>query len=186
MGKRIWFDAIDSVGSFPDGRIKMDVVFEDGKGEEFVWTPRWNDIMSLYQEAERVEEINVQEGRWLDDLRDGKQFSDEVITEIAKILGDTRTGREISDFFSAAGFPDISHDGSTKWRFARRELRELNEDDYTQILQIIEKLADPKQYLSREDDHEIVMKRLNNALEFESLHVTEDGRIITSKQDGEV
>ena len=82
--KREFFDKIDSVGTFPDNRIKMDIIFQDSNGNEYVWTPKWEEVMSIYAESERVEEMNLAGGEWLEELKEKKQFSDEVLDELAK------------------------------------------------------------------------------------------------------
>ena len=40
-----------------------------------------------------------------------------ALKRFAEIIGDAFSGSEITDLFRKAGFPDIGHDGGTKWRF---------------------------------------------------------------------
>ena len=60
--KRLWFQRHNSAGHFPDGRLKLDVFFEDSDGTSYVWTPNWANTRSFFTEASRVEQLNVPRG----------------------------------------------------------------------------------------------------------------------------
>jgi len=194
---RLYFDKINSVGTFPDNRIKMDIVFQDGRGNEYVWTPKWEEVMSIYAESERVEELNVAEGKWLDDIKEKKEFSIEVLYEIAELIVKDRSMHEIAEFFESAGFDGEYFRYSTTDLDVRSEkeklgnricatknkMTELNEEDYRYIVQVVSKLGDPKQYIGEEDQHEKVIDDLNRALEFENMMVTNDGRVLPLKRE---
>jgi cell division protein ZapD len=197
--KRVFFDKIDSVGTFPDNRIKMDIIFQDSNGNEYVWTPKWEEVMSIYAESERVEEMNLAGGKWLEDLKEKKQFSDEVLDELAEVIADGRSTDEIADFFEIVGFDademryNLSHDDplrskaeghSNRVYIAKEKLQELNSEDYRYVVQIVQKAADPKQYIGEQEKHQEVVEKLNTALEFENLRVTEDGRVLPIEKDG--
>ncbi len=57
--KRLWFQQIDSMGQFPDGRIKLEVTFKDDLRQVYVWTPRWKEeVEPLFLAGLRVEKTN--------------------------------------------------------------------------------------------------------------------------------
>lgn len=182
------FARIDSVGTFPDNRIKMDIIFQDSNGNEYVWTPKWEEMMSIYAESKRVEE-----------LKDKKQVSDEVLDEVAEVIADSRNTDEIADLFEILGFDgdemryNLSHIDPLRPRVeghhnrvyvAREKLKELNSEDYRYVVQVVQKVADPKQYIDNQEKHQEVVEKLNTALEFENLRVTEDGRVLPREGDG--
>lgn len=196
--QRLYFDQIDSVGTFPDDRIKMDIVFQDSSGDEYVWTPKWEEVMSIYAESERVEELNLAGGEWLDELKEKKQFSLEVLDEIAAVIANDRSTDEIADFFKAAGFPDDSlrynlgptdplksqvESRDNRVGMTRRKLEELNDQDYRHVIQAIQKAADPKQFIGEDDAHQEAITQLNQALEHEHMEVTQDGRVLPLEQE---
>jgi hypothetical protein len=56
---RIFFRRYDSSGKFPDGRIKLDVFFEDSEGNKYIWTPDWErGTRHFFLEAYRIERLN--------------------------------------------------------------------------------------------------------------------------------
>ncbi len=99
---------------------------------------------------------------------------------IAKVLGETRTGSEITEFFRVAGYANIQHDGGTKWRFVYAALQDLNESESgpSHVASIIEKLADPKQYLGNMEQHTRVVEQLSAALFFEGLALNADCEVV--------
>lgn len=108
------------------------------------------------------------------------RFSHEVLEYIAKLIGETRTGSEITEFFKVAGYPRIHHDGGTKWRFVYAALQELNDSPSgpSHIAKIIDKLADPKQYLANPGQHAHVVQQLNSGLYFEGLQLNADYQVV--------
>jgi hypothetical protein len=53
----------------------------------------------------------------------------------------------------------------------------LNENDYTQVIRIVEVFADPRRYISEEARHKQVVRRLNMGLKHEDWKVTEEGQV---------
>lgn len=191
--KRVFFDKIDSVGTFPDNRIKMDIIFQDSNGNEYVWTPKWKEVMSIYAESERVEEMNLAGGEWLEELKEKKQFSDEVLDVVAEVIANRRSTDEIANFFEILGFDtdeirhNLRYDDPLKSKveghgnrvsIAKEKLQELSSEDYRYVVQVVQKAADPKQYIGEQEKHQEAVEKLNAALEFENLRVTEDGRVL--------
>lgn len=60
---RVFFQDFVSTGSFPDGRVRLDVHLRDSHGGLYVWTPDWETgTRSFFLEAFRVERLNVPGG----------------------------------------------------------------------------------------------------------------------------
>ena len=114
-------------------------------------------------------------------------FSPEVLEHVAKLVAETRTGSEITEFFRVAGYPHIQHDGSTKWRFVCAALQELSasEGGPRHVARIIEKLADPKQYIGNPQVHGRVLEEVNRALFFDRLALDEENRIAAAEPGSE-
>lgn len=107
------------------------------------------------------------------------RFSDELLQFVAKLIAETRTGSEITEFFRVAGYPHVQHDGSTKWRFVYAALHELNQSKGGpgHVARIIEKLADPKQYIGTPQIHARVAEEVNRALFYDGLALDVENRI---------
>jgi hypothetical protein len=106
------------------------------------------------------------------------RLSDEVLEYIAHILAGIKTGSEITEFFRVAGFPEIRHDGSTKWRFVYGALQRLNEESPYHVIKVIEKLADPKQYIGQESLHREAVGDLKKALKYEDITINEKNKVV--------
>jgi len=114
-------------------------------------------------------------------------FSLSALERIAKIIGDRYTGSEITGFFRKAGFPQIRHDGTTKWRFVYSALEELQNEKYGQyqIAKVIEELCNPEEYFGVAEGHRQVADEINEILNFYGLAVDmKTGKIlVTGKVD---
>lgn len=110
---------------------------------------------------------------------DLEPFKLSALESIAKIIGDRYTGTEITEFFRKAGFPEITHNGGTKWRFVYTSLEELQKQKYgpENVVKIIQQLCDPQEYFSNPELHNLVCKQVNNILQFYGLQVGEDGKV---------
>lgn len=108
------------------------------------------------------------------------EFKLVALKEIAKIIGDYKTGSEITDLFKRAGFPEIMHDGTTKWRFLYSTFEELQKekDGFNKINKIIETFCDPQEYFSNPEDYETISNKINHILSFYGLKIRNDGKII--------
>ena len=62
--KRVFFDRL-RLGRFQDGseRVCLDVLFADADGDEFEWTPGWDDLCELASAAYRTEYSNEGENQ---------------------------------------------------------------------------------------------------------------------------
>lgn len=110
-------------------------------------------------------------------------FPDEILEYIAGIVADTRTGSEITRFFNSAGYSEFVHDGTTKKWFVLACLKSLNtrHDGPYHVIKVIEKLADPKQYMNALELHQKVIENLNRSLIFHELQVNKENKVIVSK-----
>ncbi len=107
-------------------------------------------------------------------------FSLSALEQIAKIMGDRYTGTEITEFFRKAGFPEIRHDGGTKWRFVYAALEAIQARRHGpyQVAAIIERLCDPQEYFGNAEGHRRVVEQVNEVLRFYGLVVNaRDGKI---------
>lgn len=111
-------------------------------------------------------------------------FKLSALEALAKIIGDNYTGSEISELFRKAGFPEITHDGGTKWRFVYSSFEEMQKRTYGtfNIAKLIQQLCDPQEYFSAPEKHEEVCKQVNQILKFYGLIVGEDGKLRKSNE----
>ncbi|MFA5386062.1 MAG: TIGR02391 family protein [Candidatus Paceibacterota bacterium] len=102
-----------------------------------------------------------------------------ALESLAKIVGDRYSGTGISEFFRKAGFPDVVHDGGTKWRFVYASLENLQNRAYgpINVVKVIQQLCDPQEYFSTPDQHTEICDQVNQILGFYGLLVGEDGRV---------
>jgi uncharacterized protein (TIGR02391 family) len=114
-------------------------------------------------------------------------FSLSALERIAQIIGDRYTGSEITSFFRKAGFPEIRHDGTTKWRFVYGALEELQSKPHGpyQVAKIIEQLCNPEEYFGNAEGHEQIVSKINEILSFYGLAVdVRTGKtLVTGKTD---
>lgn len=114
-------------------------------------------------------------------------FSLSALERIAKIIGDRYTGSEVTEFFRKAGFPQIRHDGTTKWRFVYSAMEQIQSSTYGpyQIAKIVQQLCDPQEYFGNAEGHGQIVNEMNEILSFYGLTVNaKDGKIVvTGKTD---
>jgi hypothetical protein len=201
MARRIHFERIDSSGTFRSGDVRLDVHFQDEEGNEFVWFPRWDDLQKLYAEAERVEEMNPTGEEDLERLKELKQLDEPVIDEIAEIIAETWTGDALARFFRQLGYDteygrEVEEHARTfpaetggpetvRKEFVREKLRDLNQEDYTLVVEVIEKAVAGKEHIEQDERRETVRYRLNEALRHEGWTVTRAGNVQPIERDYE-
>ncbi len=114
-------------------------------------------------------------------------FSLSALEHIAQIIGDRYTGSEITSFFRKAGFPEIRHDGTTKWRFVYGALEEIQSKPHGpyQVAKIIEQLCNPEEYFGNAEGHKQIVNEINEILSFYGLAIdVKAGKIlVTGKTD---
>jgi hypothetical protein len=67
--RRIFYEVMNHAGTFPDGRIKMDVFFRSEDGHLFVWTPPWRAVLDFSAAAGYLEETNKPKSGWTPELK---------------------------------------------------------------------------------------------------------------------
>ena len=108
-------------------------------------------------------------------------FSLSALERIAQIIGDRYTGSGITLFFRKAGFPEIRHDGTTKWRFVYNALEEIQGRPHGpyQVAKVIEQLCNPQEYFG----YKQIGNKINEILGFYGLRVdTKTGKILVTRQ----
>lgn len=201
MDRRIYFDEIDSTGTFRTGDVRLDIKFVDEYGNEYVWFPEWDDVRNLYAAAERVEEINPKGADDLRELKELKQFDSPVIDAIAEIICDTWKGDNIGRIIKELGYENdygyhteehantlpAETGGASKVRkdFVRDKLQDMNDEDYELVIEAVEHIAAEKIHIEKEDRLETVRYRLNEALKHEGLEITRNGVVQPIEYDDE-
>ncbi len=109
-----------------------------------------------------------------------EKFQSGIIKEIAKIVGENLSGSEITELFEVAGFPEIKHDGTTKWKFLYSILKKFNQrlGGQYDIVKFIETFSNPTQWIRKEEVRKHILNELNKALIFNGLQLNQDGEII--------
>lgn len=107
-----------------------------------------------------------------------------ALERMAKIVGDSFTGTEITQLFKKSGYSEISHDGGTKWRFLYSTFEKLQKRKFGSyiILKFLETVCDPQEYFERPEYHKTIVSMLNDVLNFYSLKVNEKGKVIKIKE----
>ena len=111
-----------------------------------------------------------------------------ALERIARIVGDYFTGSEITELFRKSGYPEISHDGGTKWRFLYSTFEELQKRKFgpNLILKFLETVCDPQEYFGRPESHKTIVNMINDVLSFYSIKVNEKGEIIQIKEKRDI
>ena len=193
MASRLHFERIDSSGTFRSGDVRLDVHFRDEAGNKYTWYPKWEDLQSLYAEAERVEEMNPTGDEDLQKLKELKQLDDAVVDAIGEIVADTWYGDDLAAFFERAGYPvdygyeaeehantfPVETGGADKVRenVVQTQLRELNEDDYEKVVEVIEQAVAKKEHIDKGERRKTIRSRLNEAVKHEGWTVTHNGNV---------
>ncbi len=114
-----------------------------------------------------------------------EKFPEGILEHISKIIGEYRTGSEITELFNIAGYPEIKHDGSTKWRFVYEVFKFLNnKQPYGQyeVAKVIQAFCDPTQWIGKENDWKQAMNKINKALIYMNIQVSEEGKLIATSR----
>lgn len=106
-------------------------------------------------------------------------FSLSALQKLAIIIGDYRTGSEITELFRKAGFPEIRHDRSTKWRFVYHALELIQQQPYGpyNVLKVVEALCNPEEFIGKPEEQQQILGKVNEILRFYNLFVGEDGKV---------
>lgn len=108
-----------------------------------------------------------------------------ALEAIAKIIGDRYTGTAITAFFRKAGFPQIRHDGSTKWKFVACALEQIQNQPYgnANIAKILEALCNPQEFFGNPNAHAEIIDKIDEIVSFYSLIVDcKTGKLVVSEK----
>lgn len=110
------------------------------------------------------------------------KFPEGVLEYVSRIIGDYRTGSELTEFFNVVGYPNIRHDGSTKWRFVYATLKDLNSkpDGQYHVAKIIQAFCDPTQWIGIDDARKQVMNNLNEALIHVNTQLNQESKLVVT------
>ena len=103
-------------------------------------------------------------------------FGLSALESIAKIVASRYTSSEMTELFRKAGFPELRHDGGTKWRWAYTALEELQNRPYGpyQVAKLIQQLCDPQEFFSQPEYHAEIVQQVNEILAFYKLDVDQN------------
>lgn len=107
-----------------------------------------------------------------------------ALERISKIVGDYFTGFEITGLFKKSGYPEMVHDGSTKWRFLCSTFENLQKRKFGPyiILKFLETTCDPQEYFGKPESHIAILHKLNDVLSFYGMKINEKGKVIKIKE----
>lgn len=107
-------------------------------------------------------------------------FRHEALETLAQIIGDYYTGSEITRLFHRSGYPQIVHDGGTKWRFVTTAfiiLQQQGAASPNHVLKLIQTACNPQGWISRRNQFDSFLCSVNEVLAFYGLRIGEDGRL---------
>jgi uncharacterized protein (TIGR02391 family) len=104
----------------------------------------------------------------------------EALETLAQTIGDYYTGSEITRLFHRSGYPDIVHDGGTKWRFVAATFESLQQRGAgtpNHVLKVIQTACNPQGWIGRRDQFDAFIRAINDVLAFYGLRAGEDGNL---------
>jgi len=104
----------------------------------------------------------------------------EALEALAQTIGDYYTGSEITRLFHRSGYPDIVHNGGTKWRFvadAFDALQQQGASTPNHVLKVIQTTCNPQGWIGKRDQFDAFLQAINDMLAFYGLRVGEDGNL---------
>jgi uncharacterized protein (TIGR02391 family) len=112
-------------------------------------------------------------------------FRLEALEALAQIVGENYTGSEISRLFHRSGYPDIVHDGGTKWRFvvaAFEQLQAKGGGTPHGVLKVIQTAGNPQGWIGQRERFEGFLRAVNSVLEFYGLRLADDGTLVRTTE----
>lgn len=108
------------------------------------------------------------------------EFKLSALETLSKIIGETYTGSGITRLFKKSGYPEIVHDGNTKWKFVCETFERMQKESiegFYKILKVLEVVCDPQEYILKPEVHEEVLEKTNSVLRFYGLKFTDEGTL---------
>jgi uncharacterized protein (TIGR02391 family) len=112
-------------------------------------------------------------------------FSPEALERLAQIIGENYTGSQITSVFSRSGYPEIVHDGGTKWRFVVEALEQLQRRGSNRpqhVIKVLQTICSPQGWIEQRPKYESFLSAINQVLEFYGLQVRDDGTFHTQRE----
>ena len=116
--------------------------------------------------------------------KSANRYPEGVLQTISKIIGENRSGSEISEILKNAGYPEHSIVIGTKWRFLYELFKNFNDQPNGQlhIAKIIQIFCTPTKWIGREPDRVRSINEINEALLFVNLQVNVAGKVIITDE----
>lgn len=108
------------------------------------------------------------------------KFKPGALEALSHIISETNNGSEITRLFKKAGYPEIVHDGNTKWKFVCETFENMQEENIEgayKILKVLEVLCDPQEYILKPELHREVLEKVNMTLSFYGFKFSDDGKL---------
>jgi hypothetical protein len=130
--------------------------------------------LSFEGEGDKGGEVNNMIDKRID------RFPEGVLEHVSKIIGENRTGSEISELIRNAGYLEKSGLTGTKWRYLYDLFKEFNNKPNGQlhIAKIVQLFCSPTQWIERESDRKNVINKINEGLIYTNLQVNTEGKIV--------
>ncbi len=108
-----------------------------------------------------------------------EQFTENVIEQVSKILGEAITGGEIECFFRECSIQESPYGGSTKWRRLNASFvaNQRIVHNAASICKCIEKILAPVRFIGKEEEFKGCRNEINKVLAFEGYELDERGKI---------
>jgi len=112
-----------------------------------------------------------------------EKFAEGVLEHIAQVIGNWKTGSEIAELLTVAGYAERSRVVGTKWRFLYEIFKDLNlmSDGQYHVAKIVQTFCDPTRWIGRDQDRKQVMNTINEALIYANLQLNEDGKLVLTE-----
>lgn len=108
-------------------------------------------------------------------------FRPEALETLAQIIGEYYTGSEITRLFRRSGYPEIVHDGGTKWRFVAAAfdcLQQQASGTPNHVLKVIQTASNPQGWIGKRDQFERFLQAVNEVLAFYGLIISDNGDLV--------
>src|SRR5581483_4384001 len=112
-------------------------------------------------------------------------FRHEALETLAQTIGDFYTGSEITRLFHRSGYPNIAHDGGTKWRFVAAAfdlLQQRGAGTPNHVLKVVQTACNPQGWIGKRDQFDAFLRAINDVLAFYGLRVDEEGNLIRTTE----
>jgi hypothetical protein len=159
------------------------------------------DSSSVSEVAEELYDEMLERSTQPLSSHDLEKFDPETIECLAEVIGRTKRGTEIEQFFERLDFhiewDDAKAGSINEWvqtfpveakergidiesereRVIYEKLQELDNEDPSNIVAVIEKMAHPRNYIDSDENRGQLIAKLNKYLKFEDLRIVDSGEV---------